>query len=147
MKVFSPFHLTLEESEVYIQEFSQRVDQMEVSDGTLVEYVHSYFDTYRETMEECFAALAPFIPLYSNYPFHTVIVRQGKNGVVIGHRPSSNRMIEVVHSNELDPPLESLNLLDIGKQLELSLLRFDCRVRSYSAKEATEEARRDCGAG
>lgn len=139
MEVYSPFEKTREESNQYFAGLRQRADQMNVSDETLAEYIRVYFESYREIIEGFFPAFVPFIPLYSNYPYETLILRLGNNGVIIGHRPSATSDIQIMRPDELDLPVDSLNILDIKRCLQLPFMKFDYQIRNYDANEAKIE--------
>ena len=71
MKIYSPFHLTREESEEHSKLFHKEIAQMDVSDETLAEYVRIFFRYYRETMERLFPTMAALVPFYAHYPYTT----------------------------------------------------------------------------
>jgi hypothetical protein len=136
MEVYSPFHLTRKESQDEHRDFHEQVAQMKVSDETLNEYVRVFFEHYRGTLEGFFSDLASSVPFYAQYPFRTSILRLGNNGVIIGHRPNQETVIEVLRPTDLDPPLQTVNIFDVIQRLQTPFYSFDFRVRSYSAEEA-----------
>jgi hypothetical protein len=139
MDIYSPSHLTPYESDTRMQDFNERVAQMNISDETIQEYIETFFDSYRKTIEQFFLNLAPSIPFYSRYPFETYILRLGTNGVFIGHRPGPVPLVRIMRPSDFDPPLEAINILDIAQRWQVSVLSFDTNPRAYDAEEAKVE--------
>ena len=101
-------------------------------------YVRADLQSFRGTVEEFFPALAPFISLYASYPFKTSIVRLGPNGVIIAHQPGKATDIQVMDVTEFQPPMESVNIVDIIARLNAAFCSFDILIRSYASREAEE---------
>jgi hypothetical protein len=140
MRIYSPHELTQEESLRWVEEWADQVEQMRVNDETLRDYVATYLAVYRSTLEEFFPDLAPLIDFYSRYPFRSLVLRLGPNGVIFAHRPSSSSSIEVLRPTDLDPPLETANVLQLQKRWQTPFMYFDFRIREYSTQEAIVEA-------
>jgi hypothetical protein len=141
MEIFSPFHIVPEESRVLAQNFQQLVERMNVSDQALTDYVRAMIETYRSTLEQFFPKIASSIPFYAEYPFETLILRIGPNGVMIGHKPSSISSVKVMRPGDFEPPLETINILDIAKRWQVPGMSFDTRPRNYNAEEAKADGR------
>ncbi|MGO9113491.1 MAG: restriction endonuclease [Thermoguttaceae bacterium] len=132
MKAYSPFISGPEELEQQSDPF-EGIAEMNISDGTLVEYVRGYIRSFRRTVEEFFPRLANSIPFYSSYPFRTTVVRLGPNGVFVAHRPNPREEIEVRRSQDFDPPFT--NIHEMAERLNASV-SFDARLRKYDSQES-----------
>jgi hypothetical protein len=135
MKVYPPSHLTPEES-IERQKAEKETTLEIISDETIKEYIHNYFKHYRNTLEQFFSTLAPYLAFYAEYPYETLILRMGINGFIIGHKPSPKASIQVMQISDFDPPLPSFNLFDIIDRWQTPFNSFDFSVRQYNAGEA-----------
>lgn len=142
MKVYPPNQKTLEESQEDSKNFNERAAQMDVSDQTLMEYVQVFLQQYRKTLEDHFSSLAPAIPFYAHYPFETMILRVGNNGVIIGHRSSKSATIKIMRPTDFDPPMSTVDIFDVVQRWQTPFNSFDFSIRDYSEDEARLEATR-----
>lgn len=142
MKVYPPNQKTLEESQEDSKDFREQASQMNVSDETLKEYVQVFLKYYRETLETHFPRLAPTIPFYAHYPFETMILRVGNNGVIIGHRPNESATIKIMRPTDFDPPMNTIDIFDVVQRWQTPFNSFDFSIRAYSINEAKLEATR-----
>jgi hypothetical protein len=142
MDIYSPFTLTLKESQRDAASWREAVENMNISDETLREYAEVFLDQYRFTLNRFFSTIGPFIPFYAQAPYKTIIVRMGPNGVIIGHRPEATATIEVIKADDFDPPLDSFNIFEIVNRLQMSFCRFDFSIRTYDREEAEVNATR-----
>ena len=136
VEVYRPNHWTLEESQKSMSLFKERVEQMQVSDGDLKQYIEAYFSSFRSTVDEFFPQVAKSLALYAGAPFHTTVVRLGPNGVIIGHRRSDSSRVEVKQVPDFDPPLESTNIFVIAKRLQVEQVSFSATPRTFDLNEA-----------
>lgn len=144
MKVLSPFQATQEESERMAIDFRTRVAQMNVSDDQLRHYVRTYFEAFRETVEKYLPSVASSMPFYANYPFETVIVRIGNNGIMTGHRPGvTTPSVTILRLEDLDPPLAVPDVFELTQRLQIPVMSFDFRAREYDDEEARSNGPRD----
>lgn len=86
VNAYGPNHLSLEESVECMSSFNELVRQMNVSDSDLVRYVEEYLASFRSTVEKFSPQIADSLSMYAHAPFHTLVLRIGPNGVVIGCR-------------------------------------------------------------
>ncbi|MGA2617911.1 MAG: restriction endonuclease [Thermoguttaceae bacterium] len=135
MRIYSPSHLAPEESEHVLRRLEPAAE-IGVSDYMLVEYVKSYVESFRRTVEEFFPRLAGSIPFYSLYPFHTTVVRFGPNCVIIAHRPNSRPEVEVRRFQDFDPPFESPNIYHVLERLKAPFCQFDGTGRKLDSEES-----------
>jgi hypothetical protein len=140
MKIYTPFHLISEESRQEVQDFNEQAAQMDVSDENLKDYVVAFHRVYRSTLEQFFQPLTPFIPFYTSYPFETLVLRIGNNGMIIGHSPSADASVRIMRPADLDSPLEEFNIFNVIERWQVPFANFDFRIREYSEEEAELEA-------
>lgn len=138
MEAYPPYSLTPKESRDLNDNFEQHVEQMDVSDETLIAYVGTFLQTYRVTIQEFFPHVQDILPLCDT-SLQSMILRFNQNGVFIGHRRSQSSKIEIQYVNDLDPPLKSLNVFEIAERFQPLSLWFSFEVRSYDQDEAQQD--------
>lgn len=121
---------------------SERLEEMNVSDETLKEYAVGYIAHYRAVIERFFSNLAPYLARYVRYPYKVTVVRMGPNGTIIGYCPAPEASVEVIRTEDFDPPLPSLNFFDIYERIQAEFVSFSFQFRTYDAVEAEIEGTR-----
>ena len=133
MKVYPPSHLTVRESQVRI-DLEKHIEQIKVSDETLIQYVTKFLEEYRRTLENYFPQIAPFLITYKNYPYKVDIVRLD-NGVFIFYQSSDKSSIKIQDFDDLTPKVD-YNLFEIKKLFDPCWGEFDFSNRKYDENEA-----------
>jgi hypothetical protein len=136
MEVFPPHHLSVQESTEKTKDFHEQIEHMNVTDQMLEKYIEEFFSYYRDVIDRFFPRMATNIPLYSNYPFRTLVLRVGKNGIIYGYRPDRDFSIRILRPQEFDPPLTTINILAIQEIWQTPLMSFDFRIKKYDEDEA-----------
>lgn len=115
---------------------------MPPSDAALIRYVERYWIEFRSVVEQYFGSLASALPLYSNYPYATTIVRIYPQGVLTLQNPAPEASVSILRAEDFRPPLESLSFQAIKERLTgtiwtpATLWTWDLRFRAYTDEEA-----------
>ncbi len=135
-KLYSPFTLTPSESEQYHREIEERAAAFSVPDEQFERYVQMFLEHYRHTLETFFPYIAPHIDMYTGYPFESLVLPLGDRGAIIGHKPSSQATVHVVHDDAEHPLASPLNIFEVAARWQTSIISFDLSAQKYDAEAA-----------
>lgn len=139
-RIYSPFHQLPFDETVARASLEEQIEAMNVTDEQLVQYSEAYLISFRDIVDEFFPQFNTLLLHYHGQPFHTTIVRLGKNGVIIVRRRSSVALTEVKPMAEFSRPDGTSNIFDLTNALQAEYCWFDSRPCDYSEEDARARA-------